>query len=474
VLKETHEMHEAEPRARPISSPGTIALFLLLLATACTQEIEKVPEAFRPTNAHDAYRLSLLSANLGTSALGRDWIAASEAALRQPAEVSSPFRESGYFDESVATAIGYVFLVSGGQRIDAEVVLQSHKPLRVFMDLFRLVDDDPQDPVHVASGAMLIEPRRGPDPEGAPESRRQLRFEPLRDGTYILRIQPELLRSAGYTVGLKTDASLAFPVAGRTARSIWSRFGAEREGGRRSHRGVDIFADRGTPVLAAADGVVNRANTTAVGGNVVWINVEGRRNIRLYYAHLDSHSVEAGQRVKVGDQLGTVGNTGNARTTPTHLHFGVYARGAVDPLPFLERTRTEPEDFTVDLERVGTWSRTTADNIVVRAGPGRNARLVATLDRHTPVMVWGASARWYRVGLPDGGNGYIMGADTELATPLRNESVLTASHVLDHPAPQGAIIQHLVPGSEIPVLGAWGEFLYVQTPTGLNGWLSFE
>ena len=96
-----------------------MALLLLLLATACTQEIEKVPEVFRPTNAHDAYRLSLLSANLGTSALGRDWIAASEAALREPAEVSSPFRESGYFDESVATAIGYVFPVSGGQRVDA-------------------------------------------------------------------------------------------------------------------------------------------------------------------------------------------------------------------------------------------------------------------------------------------------------------------------------------------------------------------
>ncbi len=470
-----HETGHAPQPSKVLASPGTtVLLSLLLLVAACTQEIERVPEVFRPTNAHDAYRLSLLAANLGTSALGRDWIAASEAALREPAEISSPFRESGYFDESVASAIGYVFPVSGGQRLDAEVVLRSREPLRVFMDLFRLVDDDPQAPVHVASGAMLIEPPEGPAPDGAPESRRRLRFEPLRNGTYILRIQPELLRSAGYTVGLKTDASLAFPVAGRTTRSIWSTFGAEREGGRRSHRGVDIFADRGTPVLASADGVVRRANTTEVGGNVVWVNVEGRGNMRLYYAHLDSHNVSAGQRVKVGDQLGTVGNTGNARTTPPHLHFAVYARGPVDPLPFLERMRTEPQAFTVDLDRVGAWSRTTNDNIVVRTGPGRDGRIVATLDRHTPIMVWGASARWYRVGLPDGLNGYIIGADTELATPLRSESVLTASHVLDHPEPQGAIIQHLVPGSEIPVLGAWGEFLYVQTPTGLNGWLSFE
>ncbi len=462
------------PTSRPPASPRTIALVAMLLAAACTREIENVPEVYRPTNAHDAYRLSLLEADLGGSALGRDWIAASETALREPTEIASPFRESGYFDKSVASAIGYVFPVSGGQRVEAEVVLQARQPIRIFMDLFRLADGDPQAPVHVASGAMLIDPAAGPTPGGAPESRRQLRFEPLRDGTYILRIQPELLRSGGYTVGLTTDASLAFPVADHTTLSIWSTFGAEREAGRRSHRGVDIFADRGTPVLAAAGGVVSRANTTAVGGNVVWINVEDRANMRLYYAHLDSHSVEAGQRVKIGDQLGTVGNTGNARTTPPHLHFGVYARGAVDPLPFLERIRTEPQGVTVDLDRVGTWSRTTGDNVVVVAGPSRGGRIVATLDRHTPVRIWGASGRWYRVGLPDGGTGYIIGAETELAIPLRRESILATVRVLDQPAPQAAIIQQLAAGTEIPVLGAWGKFLYVQTPTGLNGWLSFE
>ena len=473
-------MYATQPALKPLahSAPTCrmIAFLTLLLSIGCAQEIERVPEIFRPTNAHEAYRLSLLEANLSNSALGHDWIAASEAALRKPAHITSPFRESGYFDKSVAGAIGYVFPVTGGQRVDAKVVLQSHEPLRVFMDLFRLVDNDPQAPIHIASGTMLIEPPIDMDsiPDVAPESSRRLRFEPVRDGTYILRIQPELLRSAHYTVGLTIDASLSFPVAGHTGRSIWSAFGAERDGGRRSHRGIDIFADRGTPVLAAADGVVSRATTTSVGGNVVWINLDRRRNTRLYYAHLDSHSVESGQRVKVGDQLGTVGNTGNARTTPPHLHFGVYARGAVDPLPFLERMRTEPQSFTVDLNRVGSWSRTTDSDVVVRTGPNSGARVVTTLDRHTPVLVWGASAHWYRVELPNGAHGYIIGATTELATPLRKESVVSISNVLDHPAPQGATIQQLAPGSEFPVLGSWGKFLYVQTPTGLNGWLSFE
>ena len=323
---------------------------------------------------------------------------------------------------------------------------------------------------------MLIEPTEpiASVDEGAPQSWRRLRFEPLRDGTYILRIQPELLRNARYTVGLRIDASLGFPVAGHTTLSIWSTFGAERDGGRRSHRGIDIFADRGTPVLAAAAGVVSRASTTAVGGNIVWVNLDRRRNMRLYYAHLDSHNVQPGQRVKAGDQLGTVGNTGNARTTPPHLHFGVYARGAVDPYPFLERIRTKLPPLIGDLSRVGSWSRTSNSNVVVRAGPNPNARVVAMLDRFTPVMVWGASARWYRVGLPNGGNGYIIGKATEPATPLRNEQVVIISHVLDHPEPQGAVIEQLAPGSELPVLGAWGEFLYVQTPAGMKGWLPFE
>jgi hypothetical protein len=102
-----------------------------------------------------------------------------------------------------------------------------------------------------------------------------------------------------------------------TERDIGSRFGAPRDAGARSHHGIDIFARRGTPVVAAATGVVNRVNVTDIGGKVVWVrDVLGNS---LYYAHLDSQAVSSGMRVNVGDTLGFVGNTGNARTTPPHL-----------------------------------------------------------------------------------------------------------------------------------------------------------
>jgi murein DD-endopeptidase MepM/ murein hydrolase activator NlpD len=464
----------ARGRQREQIRIAAAGLSALLLATAaCSRDVEEVPDVYRPTNAHAAYRQGLIEMDLSNSALGRDWIEADERALRAPIPVTSPFRESGYFDAASATAVAYTFSVTRGQRVDAEVRIDSNEPLRVFVDMFRLVDDDPLAPVHVATGAAAPEPTNMASADEAQPNVRRLRIEPLRDGTYLLRVQPELLRSARYTVLITVDASLSFPVAGHSSRSIQSGFGAERDAGRRSHHGVDIFAPRGTPVLAASDGIVSRANTTPVGGNVVWVN-DAKRNMRLYYAHLDSHSVVAGQEVKVGDQLGTVGNTGNAITTPTHLHFGVYARGPVDPYPFLARQRTDPEEIGGDAELLGGWSRTIDAAVEVLRGPERRAPVVGTLSPHTPLRVWGASARWYRVTLPEGGSGYVATRDTEPATPLRSAALADSARVLDQPASSGNVIDELAPGSEVPVLGEFGEFLYIRTPAGRNGWLAFD
>ena len=78
-------------------------------------------------------------------------------------------------------------------------------------------------------------------------------------------------------------------------------------------------------MLAATDGWVTRVETTRVGGNVVWMQpLFG--NMRVYYAHLHEQWVEPGDFVLAGEPLGAVGNTGNAITTPPHLHFGVYVR----------------------------------------------------------------------------------------------------------------------------------------------------
>lgn len=134
----------------------------------------------------------------------------------------------------------------------------------------------------------------------------------------------------------RTVARVAPPVDGAAVHSTWH---APRPGGRR-HEGIDLFARRGTPVRSATRGVVWKVGQDALGGNVVTVLGDGPAF--YYYAHLDGFAVglRRGDRVAVGTPLGQVGNTGNARTTPPHLHFGVYRIGAlrtraVDPARLL-------------------------------------------------------------------------------------------------------------------------------------------
>lgn len=126
------------------------------------------------------------------------------------------------------------------------------------------------------------------------------------------------------------------PVMGVTKREIPNSWGSPRSGGR-PHQGVDIFAKRGTPVLSATEGIVMRVGTNGLGGNV--INVMGPGRQVHYYAHLDQYGAfRPFDFVYPGNILGYVGNTGNARDTPPHLHYGVYdpLRGAVNPWPLLK------------------------------------------------------------------------------------------------------------------------------------------
>ena len=137
-----------------------------------------------------------------------------------------------------------------------------------------------------------------------------------------------------------SPGALELPVHGVKRAALRSSWGEPRSG-HRKHQGIDIFARRGTPVVAATEGMVVRIGTTdRLGGNTVW--VAGKPSTLYYYAHLDGFrpGLRVGEHVVAGDVLGRVGNTGNARTTPPHLHFGVYpAAGAfwpVDPTPLLK------------------------------------------------------------------------------------------------------------------------------------------
>jgi hypothetical protein len=298
--------------------------------------------------------------------------------------------------------------------------------------------------------------------------------EPWRGGDFILRLQPELLRGGQYHVTLRLEAQLAFPVDGYNMRAIQSVFGVERDGGARSHDGVDIFARRGTPVLAAGPGRAYGIDITSRGGKVVWVR-DNIRNARLYYAHLDSQVVREGDLIEVGDTLGFVDNTGNARTTPPHLHFGIYrtGQGAINPVPFLDPPRGELAALTADLAQLGTWVRLVSDGIRLRAAPDARAAVVKDLPQHTAVRVLGGSGEYFRVRLPDGANGYVAARLTEpLDGPVRSALAGSGAPVLVRPHAAAPRVAQLDRAAELPVLGRYGDYLYVQAPGGHYGWVS--
>ena len=133
-------------------------------------------------------------------------------------------------------------------------------------------------------------------------------------------------------------AALADPLATRTAARITDSWGNPRSGGRR-HEGIDIFAPKDTPVRSTTRGIVMRVGTNRLGGQTVWILGPGLE--RHYYAHLNRYAeFREGERVDAGDIIGYVGDTGNARGGPAHLHYGIYAHGgAQNPYPRLAAGR---------------------------------------------------------------------------------------------------------------------------------------
>ena len=128
---------------------------------------------------------------------------------------------------------------------------------------------------------------------------------------------------------------LPVPVDGVDPARLVDSWHAPRPGGRR-HEGIDIFAPRGTPVRSTTDGLVVRRGENRLGGRVV--SVLGPGGQVHYYAHLDDWAeVDDGDWVDAGTVLGYVGNSGNAASTPPHLHYGIYRRALppINPFPLL-------------------------------------------------------------------------------------------------------------------------------------------
>lgn len=141
---------------------------------------------------------------------------------------------------------------------------------------------------------------------------------------------------------------LLIPVAGVEAAQLHDSYSDERGGGERLHEAIDIMATRGTPVIAAAGGKIEKLFSSDAGGKTIYVRSPDGRTIH-YYAHLDRYAegIAEGQQVRAGEQIGTVGSTGNASVDAPHLHFAIMQTtpgadwwepaNAINPYPVLKR-----------------------------------------------------------------------------------------------------------------------------------------
>lgn len=438
-----------------------LLLGVALVAGACDRLKSVAEEILDTRTARERYVDGLSAAGLATTALVRDWSAAADRSLHEAPNVVSPHLEEGYLPPAEPAAIAVRTRVRRGQQVTFDIDFPGDTSTTVFLEVW-LVETDSTTTFRLA--------------ESADSGERALQFTPRRDGDVIFRAQPELLRGGRFRAAVRIDPTLAFPVRSGNERDVGSRFGAPRDGGARDHHGIDIFANRGTPVVAAADGYVNRVEETPRGGRVVWLRDSFGNS--LYYAHLDRQAVTNGMRVTRGDTIGFVGNTGNARTTPPHLHFGIYRRGEgpVDPWWFVYRPRGSIARLVADTAWLGDWIRSPAARTILRQEPSTTGDSVATLPQHTLMRVLSASGEWYRVRLPDGATGFVPARLTEAADrALRVATINGSGDVLARPGlPLDGlnVMGVLAPGDSLDVLGRFGDYLLVRSPRGLAGWVA--
>ncbi|QKG56582.1 M23 family metallopeptidase [Hymenobacter sp. BRD128] len=425
---------------------GGFLVVLLALLASCSKP-QTLAALFQKTTPHEDYARALDRAGLQEAALGRQWHRAAAQALRDSLVVTLPMLETGYFRPEQPMAASYRYAVRAGELVHVRLTLAPGPTLapRVFVDAFGLAPG--QQPQLVKWTAA----------DTTAAGTYDYSYQVADDGQHLLRVQPELLAAGRYTLRLWRGPGLGlFPVKGRTDQAIGSFWGNARDGGARCHEGVDIFAPRGTPAVAATDGYVTRTGETTLGGRVVWLaDPQGQH---LYYAHLDKQLVQPGQHVRAGDTLGLVGNTGNARTTAPHLHFGIYrVGGAVDPWPFLHRADPVPTALASP-DRRGEW---------VRPRPGQASyHLPATL----PLLVLGQRADYLRVALPNGQHRYVAARTVAPAQPLRRLVLAVAHEIQTAPLASAPALAAWPSQTAATVLGQSNGYALLRNAAGQQGW----
>lgn len=359
-----------------------ILLILILVLVSCKQ-VQKVSDAIVNPSARAIFEREFKD----NDSLFQTYELAYSNSKRNNLQLELPAAINSQSDTSDFKILAYTLDLQRGERfkIESNNAIDS---VQLAIDMYAIENDSMVSEKPIVSNEPILN---------------GLEFDVVKTGAYKIVILPNRKSSRNFGVKLFTEPTLAFPVSGKDNRAIQSFWGASRSGGNRSHQGIDIFAKRGTPVVAATNGFISNTGNRGLGGKQVWLR-DGLFGQSLYYAHLNSIIAVDGSRVKKGDTLGFVGNTGNAKTTSPHLHFGIYASGgAVDPLPFVKLTEPiEFDDFSVPL--IG---ETRLRKNELRISANVKAEKLQDLESNTPLKILGKTERWFHVQVNDTLQGFM-------------------------------------------------------------------
>lgn len=386
---------------------------------------------------YESYVKALESSGISKSAMGKKWILSGQNALLKPNEsVKFPFKAEIYFREITPTAISYTMKYEENAKLTFKITSKGKDNNGVYIDIFENNPTKSRVKNFYVKDTIFV-------------------YENNNNQNLILRIQPQLLVNQYVILEIIENPKLAFPVKNGSNKDIQSFWGVPRDGGLRKHEGVDIFNKRGTPILAVEDGTVARVETTNLGGKVVWQRL-GLFGQTIYYAHLDSQAVNTGQTVKKGDIVGFMGNTGNAKTTPTHLHFGIYTNsGAIDPILYILKRDTIPPKLKLSEKYVG------------------NEIVIKTENAQTPINVLSVSSNAinYRDYLGNLQNSYQLNINGKIKVKYKPNPI--AQNIIDEPLLEGIPIAKFNAKETFKILGYVDNYLYLEQ-NEVKGWVLKE
>lgn len=371
-----------------------LPFIILLLLLSCS--IKGKNGLFAKKTDRQKYAEKLLKDSGKLNPIVNAWLNAAEFSLNNSLNVSNKFFEKGrfYLNDSMATS--FSVNVKQGQKINVSLNIIAKKGFSVYMDMWEAGDSVfKKQPIFITASDT---------------STNSMEYVILKDQKIIIRFQQQLSSLGDYEFEINTNPLFYFPIAASVKSNIGSLWGDDRDAGVRKHEGIDIFASKKSPVVAVADGIISGVSVNELGGKVIFLRPENL-NYNVYYAHLDSQLVDEGQQVIKGQTIGLVGNTGNARFTTPHLHFGIYTMsGAVDPLLFVKAIPVVKKT-TIQLPEKSNFitARSTKllHDIILK-------KTILLLGQNVQVKVHAVVDNFYRIVTTDGKKGFVLIKDLKL------------------------------------------------------------